>query len=235
MGLMDDIGLSSVINFFKSSSFVMWFGIILLAFIILIMVSGLTFFYYSRKENKNAFKYQIPLFISMNGKLKRIGLDWAKELYVPDSNISLYYLRGYKIYLARPTRAMGTNENWYAINENGEWVNIDLSLDPKKSTLADINYDHRDTRYAFVNMSEIIKRNYKDKNLVWWKDPVVMNIISFIIMSIIFVGACWFLIAKMGHLVDRIAILIDRFAPIAESFTKAFEQSQNLNSGVVST
>ncbi len=236
MGFLQDLGLKGgYLSFLNSESFILWFGIIFLAFVILIFVGGITFFYYFRKSNKNAFKNQIPIFQTTNGKPKRINLDYAKEMYIPDSNISLFFLKNYKIYLARPTRAMGSNEYWYSISENGEWVNFDLSSDPKENTLAKANYDHRDTRYAYVNMKDIIKRNYKDKALIWWKDPVIMNIISYIIMCIIFVGACWFLIAKMGSLIDSIAVLIDQLGPISENILRATTNAQNLNSGVVAS
>ena len=234
MGIKEDLGLNKVIDFFYSPNFVMWFGIIFLAIIIFVFIGLVTFFYYSKKEKKMSFKHQVPLFQNINGKPKRIGLDWAKELFVPDSNISLFFLKGYKIYLARPTRAMGQNEYWYTISENGEWVNFDLSNNEKDNTLAKINYDHRDTRYAFVNMKEIIKRNYKDKSLVWWKDPVVMNIISFVIMTLLFLGGCWFLIAKITLLVGEVAQLIEKIGPIVESINNAVTASQNINSGISS-
>ena len=234
MGLLESLGVKEgFFDFFYSESFVLYFGIIILAVLILIFVGGVSFFYYFKKAKKKAFINQIPIFQSIGGKPKRVALDWAKEMFVPDSNISLYFLKNYKIYLARPTRAMGTNEYWYLIAENGEWVNFDLSVDPKDNTLAKTNYDHRDTRYAYVNMKDIIKRNYKDKNLVWWKDPVIMNIITFMIMSLIFAGLTWFLIAKMGSLINEVAGLISALEPIAEGMGRAVESAQNINSGVI--
>ena len=234
MGILESLGVKEgLFDFFYSEGFILWVGIIFLGFVILLVVGGTTFLYYFKKAKKKAFKSQIPIFKTVNGKPKRIGLDWAKELFVPDSNISLFYLKNYKIYLARPTRAMGSDEYWYSISENGEWVNFDMSFDPKENTMAETNYDHRDTRYAYVNMKDIIKRNYKDKSLVWWKDPVIMNIISFVIMSIVFVGACWFLIAKIGSLIHEVTNLISELGPISENIARAVQGAQNINSGVI--
>jgi len=235
MSFLESLGLSTGI--FSSISFeslLFWGGLIFLAFVILIFSGGISFFYYGRKANKLSFKNQIPLFISLNGKNKRAGLDWAKEIFVPDSNIGLFYLKKHKIYLARPTRSMGQNEYWYSISENGEWVNFDLSTDPENNTLAKANYDHRDTRYAYVNLKEIIKKNYKDKSLVWWKDPVIMNIIAFIIMSIIFLGGCWFLVAKMSHLIGQMGPFLDKMDIIADKMADAVKNAQNINSGIIS-
>lgn len=233
MSILGDLGVGNLMGGISGKGMLFWGGIIFLAFVILIVAGAAAFFFYARKAKKTAFKNEIPIFVSLNGKHKKVGTDWAKEIYVPDSNISLFYLKINKIYIARPTRAMGKNEYWYSISENGEWVNFDLSTNPEDNTLAKANYDHRDTRYAYVNLKEIIKKNYKDKSLVWWKDPVIMNIISFVIISIIFVGACWFLIAKMGHLIGQMGPFLDKMDIIADKMSGAVQNAQNINSGVV--
>lgn len=232
---LEDVGVSKgFFGNFSSGGLFFWLGILFLAFVILVFAGAVTFFYYYRKIKKLAYKNQIPIFVSINGKKYRVGLDQAKELFIPDTNVSLFFLKSHKIYLARPTRAMGKNEFWYCISENGEWVNFDLSDDPEYDTLATANYDHRDTRYAYINLKEIIKKNYKDKSLVWWKDPVIMNIISYIIMCIIFVGCCWFLIAKMGKLIGQMGPFLDKMDLIADKLAGAVKNAQNINSGAIS-
>jgi lipopolysaccharide export LptBFGC system permease protein LptF len=192
-----------------------------------IIVGGGIFYYYYKKIKKAQFKNQIPLFMNTHGKLKRMGIDQAREMFIPDSNISLFYLKNKKIYTPRPTRAMGDNEYWYSIGENGEWVNFDLSVDPTKNTLALANYDHRDTRYAYVNVNEMIKRNYKDKSVKWWKE--YSNLIFFVVMAFIFIMGCWVLIAKIMSAIEQLAPLVENMAKTAENMARI----QNFNSGVV--
>lgn len=233
MGFLEKLGVQEgFFGGFSMQSLVFWGGIIFLFFIILLLTGVITFFFYGRKTKKLAFKNKIPIFMEINGKHYKIGLDYAKELFIPDSNVSLFFLKSHKLYLARPTRAMGKNEYWYSISPNGEWINFSLSTDPKRNTLAVTHYDHRDTRYAFINLKEIIKRNYKDKALVWWKDPVVMNIIAFVIMSIIFIGGCWFLIAKIGTLMSMLPDFLDKMEIIAEKLARVATETRT--SGVVS-
>lgn len=239
MGFLEKLGVSEgffgnlFAGGFLGRSFLFWMGIIFLFFVILLFVGGISFYLTLRKNKRLSFKNQIPIFVNINGKHTRMGVDQARELFIPDSNISLFFLKNNKTYLARPTRAMGKNEYWYSISENGEWINFDLSMNPEENTLAEANYDHRDTRYAYTNLKEIIKRNYKDKAQVWWKDPVIMNIIAFIIMSFVFVGACWFLIVKMGGLIGEVGNLVKAMEPISETLAQAVENAQNINSGVV--
>jgi hypothetical protein len=229
MGLFGSIDLSG----FGLSGIIPIIAIILIGFIVLIVVGGITFFYYTRKSSKSSFKNLIPIFIKVNGKLIRIGQDKAKELFVPDSNISLFFLKNKKIYLARPTRAMGKDEYWEYISSNGEWVNFDISSQGELDTLAEANYDHRDTRYAFTNLRDIIKRNYKDKSVKWWKDPTIMNIISFVIMSIFFTGFILIVIWRTSALIDKVGMLIDKVAPMVQSAENQVSMAQNINSGIV--
>ena len=101
MGLFSSLGISSDFGAGAiGSSLLFWGGIIFLAFVILIVAGAIAFFYYFRKAKKRAFKNEIPIFVSLNGKHKRAGTDYAKEIYVPDSNISLFYFKTFCIFVA---------------------------------------------------------------------------------------------------------------------------------------
>lgn len=223
MGVLDSLGVS---NFFGKINFALLGRgvLIVVAFLLVaIIIGGAVFYYYSRKLKKQQFKNKIPIFMEINGKRTRITVDSAKELFVPDSNISLYYLKSKKIFMPRPTRAMAKNEYWYSISPNGEWVNFDLSVDPEQSTLAQANYDHRDTRYAYTNLKDIIKKNYKDKAIKWWKE--YSHLISFIIIVFVMVLGMWILIAKMGKLIDVMSILVEKMTE--------FQKTVPVSSGVI--
>lgn len=232
MGLLDSLGVPGV-----GGDGFNWSGvgniavIVFIAVVVLIVAGGIAFFYYSKKLKKTLFKNKIPIFVTIHGKHTRVAMDYAKELFIPDSNISLFFLKNKKIYIARPTRAMAKDEFWYAISENGEWVNFDLSSDPEDNTLAQANYDHRDTRYAYVNLKDIIKRNYSDKSIKWWKE--YSPLITFIICSFIFIGGCWILLARIGKLVEMLGPITKQMADAAVSMSNSVQTAQNLNSGIV--
>ena len=61
-----------------------------------------------------------------------------------------------------------------------------------------------------------------------------MNIISFVIMCIIFVGEVWFLMAKMGDLIGQMGPFLDKMDIIADKMAGAVKGAQNINSGVIS-
>lgn len=233
MSFLTDLGISS--DFFGNFSFAGiggWIIFVFLVFVFVLVGAVIAFFHYSNKNAKIQFRFKIPLFLKINEKYQRFDADTAKEVFVPDSNISLFFLKKRKLYIARPTRSMAKDEFWYAISENGEWINFDLSTNPNDNTLAQANYDHRDTRYAYVNLREIIKRNYKDKAVQWWKE--YSPIITFVIISFIFILACWILLSKIGTLIKNLGPLTEQWTQISKNMAEAVKISQNLNSGVVS-
>jgi len=232
MGILDSVGVKTdFFGNFNFSALGSW-AIVLVVFFIFLLLSGvITFFYYFNKSKKNQFKYKIPIFVKINEKYSRVDIDNAKEVLIPDTNIGLFYLQKRRIYIARPTRSMGKDEFWYAISENGEWVNFDLSTDPEHNTLAIANYDHRDTRYAYVNLKDIIKRNYKDKTVKWWKEYA--GVISIVIISIMFIGAMWFFFWQVGNLIKERSPIASNMKDAAEGMKLALQNAQNINSGVI--
>ncbi len=201
--------------------------------LVMIIISGIIVFaYYWKKSQKLVFRNKIHIFKEVNGKRLPLEDDVAKELFVPDTNISLFYLKKRKIYIARPTKAMGIDSYWYLILPNGEWVNIDISGDSDDPTKSKINYDHRDTRYAYINLREIIKRNWRDKSVTWWKE--YSPLITFVVVSFIFIVSCWFLIRQIRGCIEILGPIAKDFKVIAESLSNSVNVQQNLNSGIVS-
>ena len=231
MGILSNLGAP------KIGGSVNWTGvgngvlIAILVFFVIIVVGIITFAYYSKKLKAIQFKNKIHIFKEVNGKPYPIDDDTARELFVPDTNVGLYFLRRRKIYIARPTRAMGKDSYWYKIRPNGEWVNFDLESDESKLTTSKANYDQSGTKYAYINLKEIIKRNYKDKAIKWWKEYAPL--ITFVIVSFIFVISIIILLARVGKLINELAPLVEQWTRIAESMAKTAEIMQNLNSGIV--
>ncbi len=233
MGVLGDLGASELENSLDLTGAGSTILLILLVIVVLVITGVGAYLYYSKKYKKNVYKNQVPIFMKVTGKFYRIGVDWAKELFIPETNISLFFLRDRKIYLARPTRSMGKDEFWYHISENGEWINFDISNKPEDNTLSVANYDHRDTRYAYVNLKDIIKRNYTDKAVVWWKE--YSGVITIVIISIMFIAAMWFFFWRTGQMMDQMGPLTNTMKSTAENLLEAAKTMQNINSGVIQT
>ena len=229
MGFLSDLGAPSIGGLDGGTTQTIL--VILSIFAVLIIVGGFTFAYYLKKNKKKQYKYKIIVFRDTHGKPTPITQDLAKEVFIPNSNVSLIYLKNSKLYLPRPTLSMGTNQFWYNILPNGEWVNYDISMDKGGKTFAEANLDHRDTRYSYINLKEIIKRNYGNKSVKWWKEYAPL--ITFIVISFVFILGCWILLARIGKLITQLGPIAENMASAAEIMAKGLQTSQNLNSGIV--
>ena len=230
MGIFGSLGLGKIGESFSGvgSGILIFLSI----FFVILLVGGGVFVYYWNKSRKQVYKNKIHIFKEVRGQRIPVEDDTAREIFVPDTNISLFLLKKKGIYLARPTKSMGIDAYWYLILPNGEWVNFDLLADESgDETKAGINYDHRDTRYAYLNLKEIIKRNWKDKSTKWWKE--YSPLITFVVVSFIFLVGCWFLLSQIGNLIEDLGPISERMVTIAESLERSVQIQQNINSGLV--
>ena len=207
-------------------------AIIVVVFLFFIILSGAgAFFIYKNKEQKKEFMHHITIFKDYNGQRLKIGEDWAKEVFIKGTNVSLFYLGIRKMYMPRPTRVIGRNEYYFCILKNGEWLNFNIGKFAADEAVATPGYDHRDTRYAYLNLQEIIKRNYKDKAKVWWKE--FAHIISFIIIVFVFTIAIIFITVKLTGAIEAANHAQEQWVNIANSLANIVEGLRGINSGVV--
>lgn len=223
MGFINDLGAPKLAGeggaSFGSAGIIIL--IILGVFLIVAVVGVITFNYYYKKKQKLQFSEKIHIFKEVHGEPQPIDDDVAMEVYVQDTNVSLYYLKKRKLYIARPTLSMGKSSYWFNILPNGEWVNFALKGSKDGTTFAEANYDHRDTRYAYINLREIIKRNYKDKSTKWWKE--YSPLITFVVVSFIFLIGCWVLLAKIGNVAKTLG-------PVAQAMQVVTENLKTVSS-----
>lgn len=166
---------------------------------------------YSRK-NKKLYNIDLHFFEEVNGQMIPVKDMKAAELVVPGTNIRVFHVKENDLYLPRGTRLMGKNSYWYAIRSNRELVNFTLVNINKEMKEAKLDYDHTDQRYAYTNLKEIIKRNYRDKSVKWWKEykDVIATVVFIFVLSLSF----FFLISRMGKLIDSIGPLIESAAEL---------------------
>jgi flagellar basal body-associated protein FliL len=229
MGFIGDLGAPNVLQGSNMSGTGTTLLIILGVFLIVLVAGIITFNFYYKKKQQLQFQYKIHIFKEVHGEPQPIDDDLAMEVYVQDSNVSLFYLKKKKLYIARPTLSMGKNAYWYNILKNGEWVNFCLKGSKDGSTFSEANYDHRDTRYAYINLKEIIKKNYTDKSVKWWKEYAPL--ITLIVFAVIFIVGCLLIAAKMGKVINGFQPVADSMRIVSENLLKVSNTCQT--SGMV--
>lgn len=229
MGLFGSLNVPGIGGIFQGLGFVA--GTILLIFVGILIFGAVGFFYYSKFLKKKEFYIIVNLFKFVNGKRFFVRSDKAKEIVVPGTNVKLLRWQKSKIYSAYPTRTMGHNIYAYNINRFGELTNFDFG-EGEDETEVKMDFDHRDQTYAYLNLQQLINKNYREKNTIgWWKEN--LPLISVIVTSLILVLAMWFFFSQSSQQLATWTQISQTFSDAANKIANAVTTSQNLNSGLV--
>ncbi len=207
-------------------------GYFILFLIIIGLVGGaLLFFFYKLKE-KGLYKNKLHFFEEITGIMQPTEDLNAMELIVPGTSIRVFYIKERDLYMPRGTKKMGKDAYWYAILNNREIVNFTMKNLNKELTEAGLDYDHTDVRYAYENLREIIKRNYKDKSAKWWKEykDVIATVIFIFVLTLSFI----FIISRLSGVVDKIGVLLETANTLIEKTATLMQSTGGIPSGIAS-
>ena len=213
------LGLPSigVLENFDLTAFSSSMGKFILGILIFVLIGGVTFYIFWRSKRKKQYNKKIFWFEEVAGQMIPIGEDAAAELIIPRTNVPVFYIKKKDFYLPRGTRKMGKDAFWYAIRSNGEIVNFTMTNLNDTMREAKLDFDHTDMRYAKENLLDLIKRNYRDKSLPWWKEfkDVIATVLFIFVMSLAF----FFLLSKIGNLISQVGALMDTAKQIIATAT----------------
>lgn len=197
-------------------------GIFILFLGVLIIVGGVMLFFFYKLKEKKLYNKKLHFFEEITGVMQPTEDLKAAELIIPGTSIKVFYVKEKDLYMPRGTKKMGKDSYWYAILNNREIVNFTITNLNKELTEAKLDYDHTDVRYAYENLREIIKRNYKDKSVKWWKEykDVIATVIFIFVLTLSFVFIMWRLetvVDKIADLIDPLDTLIQRSATLVQN------------------
>jgi len=191
--------------------FAYYFGIMTWAIIILIfgvIVAGIIYYFLM----KNIFNKKIIIFEKVSGRYEPVGKDKAAEIKVGIGGDTIFKTKKLKKYLPRPRIRMGQNSYWFAIREDGEWINIGIEDIDQKMKAAKVHYLHEDMRYSRASLQKLLKDNYQKKTFLE-KYGGVMAYSGLIIITALGV---WLVADKMLDIVTQVAGQIDIANKLAE-------------------
>ena len=199
-------GTDNILEGINIQSMLGGIGQIFLLFGLFIIVGLILWFGYYLKKKKAQVNKIIFWFEEVHGEMVPIGQDKARELIIPGTNISVFYIKEKDMYLPRPVKRMGKDAYWFVIRNNREIVNFVMKNINDKGE-GELDFDHTDQRYALTNLKALIQRNYRDKSQTWWRE--YKEIISLVILIFVLTMSFIFIISKLGTLIDKVGVLID--------------------------
>ena len=188
--------------------------IIAVIIIFTILIGIVIWFIYQNK----IFNKKIIIFENIAGQgYQPTGKDKARLVKIGDSGEEILFLQKRKVNRTAYGRKMGTNTYWFAVGQDGYWYNTLLGDLDAKMGMLDIEPVDRDMRYMHVAIRKNIQERYRKIGVMEKYGPIIISGLFLLIM----VASTWFLISKIGDLVNEAGKLITAGQPIAESIKVA--------------
>jgi hypothetical protein len=105
---------------------------------------------------------------------------------------SIFYLAKAKKYLPTPQIQTGRNTFWYAVRQDGEWINIGIEDIDLRMKEAKVFFLDKEMRYARVALQRNLKERYQ-KTSFWEKYG---GMIAYIVLIVITGVMMWLLFDK---------------------------------------
>jgi len=197
--------------------------VLAIIFVTILIGLGIWWWYMNRIFNR-----KIIIFENIAGQgYQPTGKDTARLIKIGDGGEELLFLRKRRVYRTAYGRKMGTNTYWFAVGQDGYWYNTLLGDLDAKMGMLDIEPIDRDMRYMHVAIRKNIQERYRKVSAAEKYAPVI---ISIAILLVFFIGN-WFMISKMGDLINVAKEMIQSAQPIAESMQQVAAHMDTLCSG----
>ena len=178
--------------------FVTWFVIFI---VLAVIAAAATYFFVIRLK----FNKKIVVFEKINGRFEPAGRDLAMDFKVGMGGDTVFFLRKRKKYISTPRIQTGRRTYWFAIREDGEWLNIgieDIDLKSRQMKLELTDESMKHTRVA-------LQRSLRDRyNKVTFLEKYG-GMIAYSTLILITGIAIWLVADKMVLIVERVASQIE--------------------------
>lgn len=197
-------------------------GDIIIFLILCIFAGGFTYLYL----NKRSFNKTIVKFREINGVTRRVGIEKAREVVLPNTSVRAFFLKSSKFYIPRPSKETSENEFWFFIREDGEWVNVGLGNLNRELKELKIKFDHTDTRMANAALKKLVDNSYKKINWIKEWAPYIGFSVIIIMLGI----AGYLVMGESANVANAVAGNIDTLDSITQTLNDILSNINNIAS-----
>lgn len=131
------------------------------------------------------FNKKIEIYSKVNNKYERVALDKAMVVKFGEAGDKVLFCKKHKQYLPMPNIQTGRNLFWYAVREDGEWINIGLDDIDFAMRKANARFLDKEIRYARAALQRNLKDRY-DKPGFWEKYGFLMMNLAALVVILVF-------------------------------------------------
>lgn len=183
-------------------------------------------------KNKKLYKNKCHFFEGLGDSTVPIFDTLCAEIKIPGTSITVFYSKEKNMYLPRPVKRMTKDSFWFAILKNREIINFSLKNINREMKDIGLDYDHTDMRYGNQQLRDLIKRNYRDKSLPWWREykDLIATVIFIFVMTLSLALLIWQLskvVSSVGTLLNQASQIVER----TENLLNALKSSGVVSAG----
>lgn len=226
-----DVGSSigSLIPNFSGRS-ILIFGIIIAIMVLLACVIG---FFVLRNWQKKNYNISIRVFKLVGGKEKQVGIFCARNISFSRAGDSMWRITNLGMNKTKaikwifPARIQtGSNEFWFHIREDGEFINFEIPDIDDLSKKANIKFDSTDLKAQRLAGDKILEDMFKNDKTFMEKYGVLLG--GIILFLVIAVG--------VAIIMYQVSGVMDKITPLVSSLTnsmKIIEHTCQINQSAV--
>jgi len=174
-------------------------GIIVILFL---FIAFLIVFFVARMFK---FNKKIVIFEKVGNNWQQTGKDRAQELKYGTAGDTVFFLQKKKKYLPRPELQTGKRIYWFAIREDGEWINVSLGDIDLQMKEMKAKFLHPEMRYARTALIRNLKDRYDKPKFMEKYGVMMINLAAIIIILVFF----WLIVDKIISVGDKVSSMVE--------------------------
>lgn len=173
---------------------------------------------------KRVYVFKIKVFKKVGNVVTQIAYRKAKIINIGKAGDHLLFVKGVKKHLEFPTLQSATNEYWYYIREDGEWINFGLDDIDELTKKAGIQFVKQDMRLSRISIEDILANRLLHKSFLEKWGMVIGFTIFFLIIAI----ALTIFMFQYGKIVQQTGAILEQANQILQRTNGANPESTQL-------
>jgi len=190
-------------------------------FIIVMVIFGIgTYILYSNSR----YRKKLVIFEKVAGRFEPTRKDRGMEIKLEYAGDTVLYLKRHKKYLPTPTIQTGRNTYWYAIREDGEWINIGIEDIDERMREVKAHFLETEMRYARVALQRNLKERYAKPSFL----SVYGGLIAYTGLIAITAIMMWLLFDKYMDILSQVDATVTTSRAVMETATNVMSALDNI-------
>jgi len=194
-------------------------------FVILVIVGIVILTWFLARNWK--FNKKIIIWEKVDGRWKVNARDRATELRIKNSGDTCFYFLKRKKYVPRGVIQTGAKIYWYAIREDGQYVNIGMSDIDFTMREAGVKYLDKEVAYARTALQKTFEKRYEGDSWLAKNWPILFGS-GIVIILVVFL---WLGIRDYAKVAETGKIVLESAVRVNEASEKILSALNNICSG----